>query len=160
MAAVDFFLKIDGIPGEATADGHTGEIEIDSYKVEWTNEAHSSGGGSGAGKVVPSDVLCKGPVSKASPLLFLACCNGTHLKSALISCRKAGGTQQDYLQIELTDVLVTHYSHEPAEEGVVPEDDFSLNFSKIKFTYKIQKPDGSTAPGSEAGWDNKVSKKL
>ena len=31
MAAVDFFLKIDGIEGESTQKGHEKEIEIQSW---------------------------------------------------------------------------------------------------------------------------------
>ena len=82
-------------------------------------------------------------VNKASPKLFLNCAGGAHIKSALLTCRKAGKTQQEYLKISFTDLLVSSYQTGGSTGEVVPIDQISLNFSKIEIHYAPQKPDGS-----------------
>ena len=52
------------------------------------------------------DLLVVARTSKASPKLWLACASGQHIKSAILTCRKAGGGQQEFYKITLTDVLV------------------------------------------------------
>ena len=50
MAAVDYFLKIDGVDGESTDDKHKGEIDILSWSwgVQQSGTmAHGGGGGEG-----------------------------------------------------------------------------------------------------------------
>ena len=37
-------------------------------------------------------------VNKASPKLLLNCANGAAIKTAILTCRKAGKDQQEYLQ--------------------------------------------------------------
>ncbi len=50
MAAVDYFLKIDGIEGESNDHKHKGEIEILSWSMGATQSGtHAFGGGGGAG---------------------------------------------------------------------------------------------------------------
>ena len=98
MAAVDYFLKIDGIDGESMDHKHMGEIQIESWSFGETQAgSHSSGGGGGAGKVQMQDFHFVMKVSKASPKLFLACATGQHIKKAVFVCRKAGKDQQEFL---------------------------------------------------------------
>ncbi len=65
---------------------------------------HATGGGGGAGKVSVHDISITKEVDKASPKLSLACANGTHIKKATITLRKAGKV---YLTYTLTDVLIS-----------------------------------------------------
>ena len=52
MAAVDYFLKIDNIPGESEDDKHKSEIQLESWRIGATQSGtFASGGGGGAGKV-------------------------------------------------------------------------------------------------------------
>src|SRR4051794_30302199 len=104
MAVVDFFLKIDGIDGESHDAKHKGELEVDSWA--WSEKqagTGASGGGGGAGKVNMGPVCFVAKVSKGSPKLALACATGEHLKKAVLTCRKAGKDQQEYLKITLSD---------------------------------------------------------
>src|SRR5258705_5385585 len=109
--AFDAFLKLDGIEGESTDAAHKGEIEVLSFS--WgVNQTGSlvGGGGSGAGKASFQDLHFNTIVSKASPRLFKACATGEHIKKASLSMRKAGGRQQqEFLKIELEEVLVSSY---------------------------------------------------
>src|SRR5262245_51716010 len=162
MAAVDFFLKIDKIEGEATDAKHKGEIEVESW--DWSEAqagSHASGGGGGVGKVAMHDFRFTMKVCKASPKLMLACATGEHFTEAVLTCRKAGKDQQEYLKIHMKDLLVSSFSvggH--AGTSVVPLERISLNFSKIVYEYKEQKPDGSLGAAHKAGWDQKVNQKV
>jgi type VI secretion system secreted protein Hcp len=162
MAAIDYFLKIDGVEGESQDSKHKGEIDVESWSWGETQTAPSGGGGGGgAGKVSMQDFHFVTKVSKASPKLFLACASGQHLSKALLTCRKAGKDQQEFLAVTLTDLLVSSFNTGAAEAGgILPTDQFSLNFSKIEYKYTEQKPDGSFAPPIKVGWDVKANKSV
>ena len=110
MAQVDYFLKIKGVDGESTDEKHKGEIELESWSFGGTNAASfSSGGGGGAGKVSLKDFKFRKKIDKASIKLFVAMSTGEHLPSAILTCRKAGKEQQEFLIITLTDTMVSSY---------------------------------------------------
>jgi type VI secretion system secreted protein Hcp len=99
--------------------------------------------------------------SKASPKLMLACATGEHIKDGTLVCRKAGTDQQEFLTIKMSDLLVSSYQTGGSSNGgVVPMDQVSLNYSKIEFEYKEQKPDGSLGGAIKAGYDLKANKKV
>jgi type VI secretion system secreted protein Hcp len=161
MAAVDYFLKIDGIPGESQDSKHKGEIEILSFS--WgASQAGTPGpgGGGGAGKVQMHDFHFVTNVSKASPKLFLACASGQHLKQASLVARKAGKGQQEFLVFKFTDILISSYQTGGSSGDVVPMDQVSFNFASIQFDYRSQKADGTLGPPEKAGWDVKKNKPL
>ena len=144
MAAVDYFLKIAEIPGESTDSKHKNEIDVKEWHWEQTNSgSHAGGGGGGAGKVVMEDIHFHINTDKSSPKLFLACATGQHIKEAILTCRKAGKQQQEFLKIKLNDLLVSKYHTGGTPEDVLPKDHFTLNFTKIEITYAAQKADGT-----------------
>jgi type VI secretion system secreted protein Hcp len=160
--AVDMFLKIDGIKGESTADKHKDEIDIMSFSWGVSQSgSFAAGSGAGAGKVQFQDISFTTRVSKASPLLFLGCATGEHIKEATLTARKAGEKQQDFLVIKLNDILVSSYQTSGSSgSDALPTDSFSLNFAKIEYSYIPQKPDGSSDVAQRAGWDLKLNKKI
>jgi type VI secretion system secreted protein Hcp len=159
--AFDAFLKIDGIKGESTDDKHKDEIEIESFSWGATQTGTMAfGGGAGAGKVQFSGFNFTTKMTKASPMLFLKCATGEHIKEAILSGRKAGGDQQDFLKITLSDVLVSSYQTGGSTGSDVPMEQVSLNYAKIEFEYKPQKPDGSLDAAVRAGWDLKQNVKI
>jgi type VI secretion system secreted protein Hcp len=160
--AIDYFLRIDGIPGESSDAKHKGEIDVLSWSWGETNPLPSggSGGGGGAGKVQMQDFSFTARVSKASPSLMLACASGKHFKSAVLTARKSGKPQVEFLTFSLSDVLVTAYQAGGAEGDVVPMDAVSLNFAKLQMEYTQQKADGSLGTSIKAGWDVKQNKQF
>ena len=112
MAAIDYFLKLDGINGESADAKHKGEIEVPSFSFAESQVASPDrvAGGGGAGRVEMSDFSFTANTSKASPQLFLHCAQGKHIKQAILTVRKAGQAQQEYLKIKLNDVLVSSYA--------------------------------------------------
>ncbi len=162
MAAVDYYLKIKGVDGEATAKGHEKEIELHSFSWGETNTgSHAAGGGGGAGKVVMQDFHFTMSVCAASPKLFLACASGEHIPEATLTCRKAGKDQQEFLKWKFTDLLISSYQTGGSGHGdIVPTDQISFNFTKCEVEYKPQKPDGTLGGAVPAGWDQKKGTKV
>lgn len=154
-AAVDYFLKIDGIEGESTDDKHKGQIDVLSFSWGASNAGSTgAGGGGGAGKVQFQDIHFTTTMNKASPKLMLACATGEHIKEVVLTGQLSGKRGQQFLEIKLTDVLVTSYQS-GGSSGEVPTDSFSLNFSKIEFKYQPLNKDGSLGTAVTGGWDIK-----
>lgn len=161
MAITDYFLKIDGIPGESKADKHQNEIDVLSWSWGETQSGTSHvGGGSGAGKVNMQDFGFTMQMNTASPKLIEACALGTHIKSAILTCRKSGKEQQEYIKFTFTDCLISSYQTGGSDSSIVPIDQLSLNFSKIEFEYKEQKADGTLSGAVKTGYDLKLNKKV
>ena len=161
MATVDLFLKIDGIPGESRDAKHKGEIDLEAFSWGATNQgAPGGGGGGGAGKVTMHDFHFTTRVNKASPLLFLSCATGKHLKQAILTARKAGKEQLEFLVYKFTDILISSYQVAGSEGADAPMDQISFNFAQVEYQYREQKADGSPASPIKVGWDVKKNKEL
>jgi type VI secretion system secreted protein Hcp len=147
MAHVDYFLKVEGIDGEAQDAAFAKCIDVQSWSWGETNAgAHGHGGGGGAGKVAVQDFHFVMLMNKASASLAAACAGGKHIPSAELCCRKAGDKPQVFLKIKLTDLLVSSYQTGGSAHGeIVPTDQISLNFSKIDFQYGEQDSKGTVA---------------
>jgi type VI secretion system secreted protein Hcp len=159
MAAVDYFLKLKTIDGESPDAKHKGEIQIESFSWGVTQSGtHASGAGGGAGKAVFQDMHCAAKIGKQSAKLMLACATGEHIAEGLLTCRKAGKEQQEFMKIKLTDLLVSSY--QTGGSDIVPTEQFSLNFAKFEMEYAPQKADGSLDAAVKAGYDQKANKKV
>jgi type VI secretion system secreted protein Hcp len=157
----NYFLKLDGIAGESADAKHKGEIQLLSFS--WGASAPTTGSGasgSGAGKVTFQDFNFTSRTSKASPLLMVNTATGKHIDNALITVsRRSRGGGQDYIKIELTDVLVSSYE-QSASNGTTPVDAASLSYAKIQFSYLSQAADGSAGGTTTGGWDIKQHKAI
>ena len=161
MAHVDYFLKIDGIEGESQDSKHKNEIDVQSWSWGETNSGDAAHrGGMGAGKVSMQDFHFVMHINKATPKLMEHCATGQHVKHAVLTCRKAGHTQQEYLKVTMSDLVVSSYQGGGSSGDTIPVDQISLNFSKIEYEYKEQKPDGSLGGTVKAGYDLKANKKV
>ena len=161
MATVDYFLKLDGIPGESRDAKHKGEIDLEAFSWGATNQGPHGGGGGGSGKVAMQDFHFTTRVNKASPLLFLSCATGKHIKQAILTARKAGKGQQEFLVFKFTDVLISSYQVGGSEAAPeTPMDQISFNFGQIQYEYREEKADGSLDAPIKAGWDVKKNKEV
>ena len=160
-AQVDYFLKIDGVPGEATDDGHKDWINLLSFSQSISRSVDpTSGGGGGSSVAQFEDVQFTKYLDKATPLLMLHCANGQHIREAILVCRKAGNAGEEpveYYKITMTDILVTSVSTGGSAGDSVPTETLSLNFSKIEWEYVPQSADGTTEPPIKTGWDLKLN---
>ena len=99
--AVDIFIKIGDIKGEAMAKAHKDEIDVLnwSWGMSQSGNMHVGGGG-GAGKVNIQDLSLTKYVDKASPNLMMLCASGKHIDKVKLTVRKAGGESQvEYMVI-------------------------------------------------------------
>jgi type VI secretion system secreted protein Hcp len=157
---VDYFLKIDGIEGESFDAKHTREIDVLSFSWGASQTGTAAlGGGGGTGRVQMQDMKFVMKVNKASPQLMLACATGRHIKGAILTVRKAGKDQQDYLKWTLTDVLVSSYQT-GGGQGTLPADQFSMDFGRIDVVYQEQMPDGRLGFPTKAAYDLKANKAM
>ncbi len=159
-AMVDYFLKIDSVPGGSQDAHHRDEIDVIAFSWGETNPGSMGfGGGASSGKVAIEDFHFTALTGIASPRLMLLCANGKHVKSAVLVGRRAGGGQQDYFKLTFSDVTVTAY-HVSGSEGDVPVDEVSLKFAKVQIDYRPQKATGALGVAVHAGWDVKQNKEI
>lgn len=106
-AAVDGYLKIDGIEGESQDDKHKDWIEISSFNAPITSG--NIGGGAGRGKVRPTggEITVTKHTDAASPKLYEALHNGTHIPKVIIELTRPTGKSP--MVYELSDVMVSSY---------------------------------------------------
>jgi type VI secretion system secreted protein Hcp len=156
-AAVDYFLKIEGVDGESTTKGHEREILLDSFTFGAANTVTvTSGGAGGAGKATFSDMLAGSKLSKVSPKLYLSTAAGTRISNVQLSVRKSGATF-DFYTIKLSEVYVTSVKTE-GRTGEIPTESMSLNFGKVTWTYTPTSTKGTADTPVAATWDLKASK--
>lgn len=157
----DMFLKVDGIDGESPDQNHKNEIQILSFNFGATQPGSAGfGGGSGVGKVQIHDFQFSKYMDKASAKLFEACAVGKHTPTVTLTCRKAGGSQQEYLKVKLSDVIVSSISHAGSGGDSLPIENITLNFSKIEIEYKPQDEKGGLGGVVKAGWDSMKNMKV
>src|SRR5262245_9696925 len=159
MAKVDYFLKLDGIVGESTDAKHKGEIELASFS--WGAQASgavSHGGGGGAGKVTFQDLHFVQRTQKSSSALLMSVATGKHIASGQLTARKAGKQRVEFLELKLTDILVT--SFEVRASGDVPFEQVSLNFAKLEYSYSAQDKTGKAVPATPFRWALTANKSL
>jgi type VI secretion system secreted protein Hcp len=150
-AAFDAFLKLEGVPGEALATGHKDEIVIDSFSMGVSRPAAT--GGTQTGRAQFSDISFSHRLDKASPILMLRCAQGTHIPTAVLTCRTVGARQDIFYVIRLTDVVVTSVSIGGAAGGDRPTETFSLNYARIEWEYIPQLPTGGLGDPVRATWN-------
>jgi len=139
--AFDTYLKIDEIPGEATASGMEGTIAVLSFGFGAHNSTTlgpaSTGGG--GGQTTVSDFTIMKKTEKSSPNLFKACATGQHLPKAIITMRKAGTTQNEFLRYDFETVYVTSVNWSGSTGGDdSPSESVSFTFGKVTVTYTPQ----------------------
>lgn len=133
------YMKFDGIDGEANVPGVVNGIELQSFSV-----GHSRSNIT-APPVLQEIVFVK-VLDKSTPKLAESCATGRHIPQAILTCRKAGGSTNDYYTITLEDCLISSYSVSGGGASgsgePMPTESISLNYTKIEWKYQKQDPAG------------------
>lgn len=142
--AVDMFLKIEGINGEAQDAKHKKEIDV----LAWSWGASQSGtthmgGGGGSGKASFQDISVTKWVDSASFELLRHLAKGKHVKEALLTVRKAGDNPLEYIKLTMKDCLISSVSTGGSGGEDQLTENISINFGQFVYEYTSQKPDGS-----------------
>lgn len=153
------FLKFDPeIKGESSAKGYEGQIEVIDYRFGVTQ----TGGFSFAkgGTRVQSnleDLTIVFRMCAASPKLMQYCASGKHLtKATLTALKAAGDNPAKYLEITLTDVVVSGYHTGSGNDQDVPHDVISLNFAKIDQEYFATDNKGVATSAGKGTWNQQT----
>ncbi|QHQ36552.1 Hcp family type VI secretion system effector [Algicella marina] len=142
--AVDMFLELDGIKGEAQDKTHKDHIDILAWSFGVSNSGTTHmGSGGGAGRANFGDISVTKYVDKSSPKLMETSILGSHIKKGKLYVRKAGGKQLEYIVYHLNDIIVTSVSTGGSGGEDRLTENIALNFSQMKFEYVPQKPDGT-----------------
>lgn len=161
--AVEIFLDIDGIQGEAQPPGFESKIEVFSFSFGASNPSGvSMGTGSGAGKVDISSISIQKQLDKASASLFAACCKGSHAAKGKMTVREAGGDDKplEYFVVDFTEVFIDSISWGGAAGGGKPSESVSFSFKTIKMEYYQQDETGKGKKVGNAGWNVSTNTKL
>jgi type VI secretion system secreted protein Hcp len=152
--AVDMFLKLTGITGEAKDSVHKGEIDILawSWGVSNSGSAHQ-GGGAGSGKANFQDLSFTKYVDLSSTSLYQAASSGKHITKGTLVVRKAGDTPLEYLTIDMNEILVSSVSGGGSGGEDRLTENVSMNFSSFKISYKEQTSTGAAGGAPTFGWD-------
>ena len=149
--AVDMFLKLDGVPGEARDSAHAKEIDIHSYN--WSVEQlgdFSHGFGGGVGRVNINKLACYKSVDASSAMLTKCCVNGRHIPTCTLTVRKAGGEKQvEYVIYEFEKIIVTSVEVNVDQESEGIDEVVHLSFQKVTFKYQEQGDDGAKLGGEK-----------
>ena len=159
MAAMDMFLNLEGIKGEAKDAKHKEEIDV----LAWSWGAAQSGtthmgSGSGSGKVSVQDLSITKYVDKSSPALMQHCCNGKHIKKGTLVVRKAGENPLEYITLEMKDIIVSHVSTGGSGGENRITENITLNFGAFKQKYAVQLDNGGKGAEPEMAWDIAANK--
>jgi type VI secretion system secreted protein Hcp len=152
--AMDMFIKIGALKGEARDSIHKEEIDVLAWSWGLSNSGSAQqGSGAGAGKVNVQDLSFTKYLDKSTPDLMLAACNGKHFDKATLTVRKAGESPLEYLLITMEEVLISSVSTGGSGGEDRLTENVTLNFAKVKVQYKEQTATGAVGDKPEMGWD-------
>jgi type VI secretion system secreted protein Hcp len=151
--AGDMFLLVKGanhglIKGEAQDDQHKGEIDVLSWS--WGMQGKPTLGGGGAlGKASIHDLKIVKRVDSASTALMLALRTNEPIQKAVLTLRKAGKTQVEYLKVTIEQGRVTSLTVDGGDSSGSPDvlERVSFSFNKIEVEYVPQGSDGQPQGG-------------
>ena len=157
FAALDMYMKIEGVLGESIdpVGGHNDEIDV----LAWSWGMTQSGGGGGAGKVSIQDLTITKFIDRSSTDFWefleegegCSTCGG--FGEVILTVRNAGDPV-DYLVITLKNVRVTSVSTGGSSVDDRITETIILNFSEIEMQYTPQ--DATTGdPGDTKTWNHK-----
>ena len=157
-AASAYFIKIDGIPGASIDDKHPGWIVAASWSVGVTQPVTA---GTPAGRVPKfQDFKFTKMTDKASPKLFVACADGTHIREVLLEVCRADADKVKFFEIKLSNVIVSGFSNSGSAQAY-PMEEISLNYGRIEVRYLEQRRADGTGGGTIAGgWDLTLNKPI
>ncbi len=131
QAALDFFLKIPGAPGESGDSKHKNEIDV----LSWAWGVSNSGAGS-----VFEPFTWEQQMDASFVPLFLGLVNDTPFASAQLSVRSPGRDMAEFFRMTLTDVHVASLTSRSSTDAVIV--DAAVRYGGIAMRYCTQRADG------------------
>jgi len=163
MAQIQIYLKIklkqNGVvTGSATADGHAGDLLIDTFRWSESLEAGTSGGrtANGSSQSV-KDFEFTMAMNRASPIVMLASLMMDPVLEATLCCRhqstNTSATTDDFVKWTLQNGVISSYETLGSVESVIPRDRFTIRFRSIGVNFRPIATDGSLGTTISAQFD-------
>jgi len=156
------FLLVKGakhglIKGEAQDTQHKDEIEVLSWS--WGMQGKPSlGGGAASGKASMHDLKIVKRVDSASTALMLALRTNEPITKAVLTLRKAGKSQVEYMKVTIEQGRVMSLSIDGGDSNGTADvlERVTFSFNKIEVEYVPQGKDGLPQGGMkfEDQWSN------
>ena len=144
--AVDFFLEIvtkkgGKIKSDTLSQACPEQIQVSKFAIGLISPTDFDGGASG--RVQLEHAEFEFPTSTASTPLFQTLCTNDVIKTATLTCRKAGaqGKEATYLQWRFNDARLVSFKMTGEREVTV--DSIKIAYSGVEISYRQQKADGS-----------------
>lgn len=157
----NYFLKFTPEEkGESKQASFEGQIEILSFSWGVSQAGgYSYGQGGGVAKANVQDLSVSFRQCKASPKFMMHCALGKHFDDAKLTCLKAAGEgQEKYLEITMTDVIISSYQTGGSGDDM-PIESMSLNFAKVKEEYYEQDDMGVVKSAGVGSYNQQTGKK-
>ena len=139
FAAINLYLKVDGIEGESKDEAHQGWIDLSSFQFGATGP-HIGHAGGGHERANFSEFTFTKFVDKSSPGLLFETASATPIKDATIDVVKPGTDKSKaFLEYKLSNVLMSSYSTSGGSADDRPTESVSLSYSGIQMQYSPQK---------------------
>ncbi len=153
FADAAIYMKIEGIDGEATAQGHEKWIELNSFQFGVGRSVSDSGGGGGRSTSPPSfsEVVVTKDADSTSPKIFTETVVGAAKKIEIHFVQTSAGEQQTYMKYTLSNTLFSGYS--VSSGGDRPSESLSLNFAKFEMEFIPFDEAGRAGTPVKAGYD-------
>jgi len=161
FAALNMYMKIEGVDGEAIdpVGGHSDEIDVLAWSWGMT-QSGPIGNSAGAGKVSIQDLTITKFIDRSSTDFWefleegeeCSTCGG--FEQVILTVRNAGDPNLvDYLVITLKNVRVTSVSTGGSSADDRITETIILNFAEIEMQYTPQDPTGD--PEEPKTWNHK-----
>jgi type VI secretion system secreted protein Hcp len=136
MAANDIFLDLKGVEGESKDSKYPKTIQLESFNFGCRvprDEATLQP----IGKRHHTPLICIKHTDAATSRLLQALFTNRKIDKGQLIVRKAGGSQEGYLTVDLEDVYVSSFNVTAPTSSLAVES-FELVYGKITVTYKEQ----------------------
>ena len=151
--AVDMFLKLDGIDGEAKDRMHGKEIEVLAWSWGATRSGTTPMGAGGGGKACIHDLYFTKYIDSATHSLMQKIFSGDRICTGALVVRPAGAKALDYLILTMTNISVKSLSTGGSTGDDRLTENVALSFSKVNLEYVPLKQGGVGSAAMTVGWD-------
>jgi type VI secretion system secreted protein Hcp len=89
-------------------------------------------------------------------VLAKKCAQGMHFKEVVVTSRKAGEGQKDFLKVTMKEVFISNVQPAGSSGGDIAES-VSMSYGDIGFEYKPQDEKGGLGGAVKFGWNVKTT---
>ncbi len=153
----DFYLEIvtkkgGKVKGETLSEACPDQIDVTKFTIGLA--APTDFDNQSTGRVQLEHAEFEFPSSTATTPLFHTLCSNDVIKTATLTCRKAGGKgkEQTYLQWRFHDAKLVSFKMIGEKEET--NDTIKISYAGIEVAYRQQKQDGSFATALTAFYDS------